>query len=154
MGQLIISGTLIQSPLQQIGNFGHLQLVNPDLGQEIEVQPNQDIDIWRDFFLGGNIFPDWDVRPVQGADRIRDPQLWSDPSTIQDVTIDLGDRATQDVWDAILKISDIFRNTSINYTPLQNSNTFINSIMYMIGFDVRGFLSMATPSSVTGPVIL
>ena len=56
MTELVLRGTLIDSELRLIGDFGHLQLVNAD--QEIEAAEN---------------FPFWDVRDIETAETYGDP---------------------------------------------------------------------------------
>jgi Ca2+-binding RTX toxin-like protein len=130
--------------------FGHLQLVNID-GEtltELEVQPSG--------LASGN----WVASPAQ-------PHNQSDfaESDYGRTEISVGPgRSVDDVWTVLQNARASLAQLTITYHvgaslgmggwtetgPAQNSNSYITTLLHVVGLDVEDFLGAATPSTVTG----
>ncbi len=142
MTQITLAANYILfGPLVSIGgNYGHLQLVNGASGgnrDEIEVQAREGIEF---FFFS---LP----KKVQtNTSNYGDPDQWVE------VAIDIGDRDAANVWELLDRINRAFvsGNPDYQYGLGQNSNSYINTLLWMIGIDLDGYLSAVRPPDVTG----
>lgn len=117
----------------RIGGFncGHLQVVNVNSGTELEVQRGQN---WR--FLN---------QSVDGASK-GEPHTprYREPDNYTQVQIDIGDRDPLSTWAILLAAHERYatdRNLSTPYLLVtQNSNTYINTLLSIIGVNLADYL--------------
>ena len=137
MSTIFLAGNRLPFGVAQ--SFGHLQLVSD--GYEIEVQiPNQTtIGVWNyEFRLHSGSNEGEPNTPGYGQD-----------GYYASTAIDLDGRNSSDLWNLLQVIENQFEElTSIGYGILtQNSNSFINTLLYMIGIDISGYLQGASPAA-------
>ena len=133
MAVLRLAGNLIPVTEGRM-NWGHLQIVYVDgeSQQEIEVQRGL---TWQ--------YPD-----------VRDHRLhtpyFGDTTNYDFVNIDLGDRSAEAVWRLLIDVHEQFaqEGTDIRYNFEKNSNSYANTLLDIIGIDVRDILIDARPASV------
>ncbi len=110
----------------------HMQLVGvtgPFTSNEIEVQADE---VW---------LAPWIVRGVNApADHTTTP-FYNDPQYYSSVSLNLGGRTADDVWELARQAGQDFQAANLTYynVPIygsQNSNTFAHSLMLTLGFDV------------------
>ncbi|WP_296644729.1 calcium-binding protein [Roseinatronobacter sp.] len=134
--------------------FGHLQLVqeNDGLLTEIEVQAP----ITQNGVLTV-IDSRWIIHPV---DRVHQENTGeSDRYNREEIVLD-SDRNVSDVWELLSNARDSLSiansidgieyrlNTVTDFQGMQNSNSYINTLMHIAGLDVEDYIDEATPSSV------
>jgi hypothetical protein len=88
-----------------------------------------------------------DSKPVQ-----EDTPNYGDPDRWREVTVDLGNRTLSDVWTLLSNIHATFRTGDPDYLYGlgQNSNSYVNTLLWMIGVDLSDHLSAVRPPDVTG----
>lgn len=126
-------------------NYGHFQLVFGD--QEIEVQSPRS---FTDLVLGvdGFVFEEL-PRSHSGT-----TTSFGDPLKYEAIDLDLGDRQAADVWELLKSMHASFIQESTNYLYGlgQNSNSYVNTLMWMIGIDLTpALVEQVQPEQVTGP---
>lgn len=147
MTTIRLAGNLT-APLSSVG-AGHLQLVNVSSGDEIEVQA------WVNPPEGEpSNFPFFQyilLRPhIENTDFA--PGSPNDtPENYAFADLSFGQRDDGDVWNVLTKINFSFWNTSppFFYAVLQNSNSYVGTLLWMVGIDVDDHLDSATPESVS-----
>ena len=145
MGILKLAAQLIDFT-KPIAHWGHLQIVNSALDQEIEVQaPIGD-------YLNEIGFFGFAGLPRSHSDLSNTPH-YGDPINYRIVNIDVGDRNGTDVWDLLAKIHGKFQMESPNfqYTAGQNSNSYAATLLWMVGINVNDYIADVTPPSVVPP---
>jgi Ca2+-binding RTX toxin-like protein len=144
MSTIYLAGNRL--PINAANEFGHLQLVSG--GQEIEVQlPSDYVVGWVPGIEDGTW--EYEFRSHNGYTAgVPHTAGYGEDGYYSSIAIDLGDRDPDQVWDDLVQIQEAFESqTSISYLLLsQNSNSFINTLLYMIGIDVGLYLSGASPS--------
>ena len=128
------------------GNWGHLQLVNSTTQEEIEVQSwNMNL---RDAVP--STFPYFDYEEIQLVSA--ETPGYGKRATYREVTIDIGDRDADEFWDLLVSINTIFRDQAPEYLYGlgQNSNSYIATLLWMVGIDVSGYLDAVAPPKVRG----
>lgn len=134
--------------------YGHLQIVRA--GRELEVQPS-------DGFLGEwteNSFWAFQNRSVNGtgAGGYSNTPGYGVWGLYAQVALDIGDRSDADVWRVLAAATAQFTaqmNLSIPYNavaPAFNSNSFITTLLSIIGIEVAEYISGASPAEVFDPV--
>jgi Ca2+-binding RTX toxin-like protein len=147
MTQIQLAGNLISAtgPF----SYGHLQIVNANSGEEIEVQswsnmlpadPNE-----APYFLYR------DAMQIHSTNTAFAPGSANpDPDNYAIVNLDIGDRDGGKVWDLLAKINQQFLTDSPNffYNLSQNSNSYAVTLLWMIGIDVVDYIAAVMPHSV------
>lgn len=133
---------------------GHLQLVRIDGAdqEEIEVQAPSDFGV----FGGEWVYQQRDhTDPNHTTAFIPDANGVSpNPAEYAITEIDVGNRDPDEVWQILTEIFNEFsmkgdfEYNSINPLEWQNSNSFVNTLLYMIGIDLQDVVAAATPTSV------
>lgn len=135
MSQLTLAANYIENT-EFAADYGHLQLVKGASGearQEIEVQSGFPHLTFRDPKL-----------VYENTSNYGDPQRWSE------IAVGIDDRAVDDVWEVLKQINEWFVSKSPNYlyTLGQNSNSYINTLLWMVGVDLGGYLEAVRPPDV------
>lgn len=139
MSALRLAANLI-TPFGYNTEWGHLQIVykNGNVEEEMEIQAP-----WN------AMMGDWDY-PQFGSDHTLSPNYnVTDKYAYTD--LDLGDRSVEDVWLLLERIYNEFKfnGEDIEYNYDQNSNSFINTVLKMIGINLTPeLLSDVTPADV------
>lgn len=113
------------------GNSAHLQIVGdrPAIGgveTSIEVEVLSGIPTWQVLWTEDGL-----PRSHANTSNYLVPGLYSR------VSVDIGSREAQNVWDQIISVADAFQEESPPYgLVIQNSNTFAASVMWAVGIDV------------------
>lgn len=148
MATLRLAGNLIANT-EGTFNWGHLQIVNATTGQEIEVQS------WTNPAPGdpGN-FPYFQYNLPRSHAAFTDFAPGSgnaNPANYSAIDLDLGDRSGDDVWAVLTTINSFFfsNQPQFGYALLQNSNSYANTLLWMIGLDTASYVAGATPGSVS-----
>jgi Ca2+-binding RTX toxin-like protein len=144
MSQILLAGNRI--PFGDARLYGHLQLVFG--GQEIEVQAPNDFNI--------PTFGDWvyEIRPHVGqTDGLEHTAGYGLPDYYDSISIDIGDRNESELWDILTEITNAFETqTSIGYWVLsQNSNSFINTMLGIVGIDLSQYSSLLNIADIVEP---
>jgi Ca2+-binding RTX toxin-like protein len=115
-------------------DFGHLQIVFGDL--EIEVQAPNPVSIP----FGGS----WVVEPVRSHSLNSTNYL--DPLYYASTEIVLADEQTDSyLWELLIQIRESFAsNSSIDYNYSQNSNSYVRTLLYIVGVDLDQYLNELT----------
>jgi hypothetical protein len=141
MSEIMLAGNLVSGI--SISGLGHLQLVyvNGSEEREIEVQSGP-------FVTLGN----WQY-PTIPRDHPDNTPYYGDTDRYKATSLEqeLGGRDPDDVWDVLKAIHAEFfdKGTGINYDLFQNSNSYINSLLYMIGITLDDdLIARAKPDDV------
>ncbi len=140
-------GPLVPDDLE---NSGHLQLVfEDDSGQmkEIEVQAP---------LFGGELGGNWDfkINASHGAetDYVDENGQPTNADRYARVELQLDDgQSAENVWELLLQVHDSLESNGagLDYdVGTQNSNSYINSILYTIGIEINDYIQAVTPSDV------
>ncbi len=143
MSQILLAGNRL--PYSDSRLYGHLQLVYG--GEEMEVQ-TPDVPIFG--------LQDWiyELRPHNGQNNgVENTAGYGDPQYYDSIAIDIGDRDEADVWEVLKDIQNAFNTqTSVGYGLLsQNSNSFINTILSIIGIDLSAYSSLLSIADIIEP---
>jgi hypothetical protein len=119
-------------------NYGHLQLINTTTNIEIEVQSG------KLTFLGSWAYSENKQNPENTPN-------YNVAGKYASVELNLGDRSESNVWQLMSEIHAQFQHEGlgIDYDFDQNSNSYINTLMYMTGFNLNTVIGDATPTEVT-----
>jgi Ca2+-binding RTX toxin-like protein len=126
---IYLGGNRVVTPLTV--QYGHLQIIYQ--GWELEVQAGS---TWR-----------FRHRTVDGQTNGRDHTPgYGDPNHYEQTAIDLGDRSAADTWHLLLNAHRQYSNQfgdSIRYLGVtQNSNSYVATLMSIIGVDVGAYLGL------------
>ncbi len=118
----------------------HLQLVYNDI--ELEVQAPDEFEfppVWH--------YPGKRQHSLDTDDRHFTPNYGVEGKYVS-VDLDLGDADPALIWNTLNAIYDVFASegTSISYTLFQNSNSFINTLLYMVGIDLSDLIESVAPA--------
>ena len=142
MAKIHVAGRTIEGLVGDLG-FGHLLLVfdGPNGKEKIEVLGPDDL----------GVLDNW---VYVKEERYTPPNESDDYATSQ--KIDLGDRDATEVWTLLGAIHDKFlADGDFEYNSIipsasswQNSNSYINTLLYMIGIDLADYRADARPVNV------
>ena len=141
-----------QIPLFDWGlNFGHLQLVrgSDTLATEIEVQPSDQftgLGVW-DVIVGGDHHETF-YSPIERGRSVGHPY---DPDRYQEVVLNLHVGQTESsVWSTASQYATLLSGMDFQYSPSQqNSNSFMNTLLYMVGHDVEIYLTQLSAGQIS-----
>lgn len=141
MPELRLAGNFISGSGLISGGWGHLALVRVDgnTQREIEVQAPFVLSIG----FGGDF-----VFPAERNHLTNTPNI-DDPDGYSSTTISLSDGQTVDgVWSVWQQAHSQFTSnfTNIDYNFNQNSNSYANTLLSMVGISTNTYLAAATPS--------
>lgn len=139
MSELRLAGNLIKFTEPLGDNFGHLQivLVNND-GSQLE----NEVQTPKLLFAGKWVYP-----PI-GSHIPGD----YDEGDYAYTKLDLGDRSPEAVWNVLASVRDQFEayGQDIDYDVDKNSNSYVTTLLSVIGIDIYDVLLEAWPSNVYG----
>lgn len=131
MAELRLAGNLISPTSWFDTNWAHLQIVYVDgsTQEEMEVQAP-----------GTILLGDW-VYPPFGQDHTTTTN-YDVEGAYASTSLDINGRSVDDVWELLENIHGQFtlNGQDINYDSDQNSNSYINTALYMIGIDLNATL--------------
>ncbi len=116
--------------------WGHLQLVRDD--NEIEVQAPDSV-----------ILGSWGVLPASRSHSSTTPN-YQVSGKYASTAINFGEVTNDDAWNVLVKLRDQFALQDIDYDTDQNSNSYINTLLDMVGISISAHIAQATPADVTG----
>ena len=117
-------------------DFGHLQIVFEEL--ELEVQAPNPITIP----FGG----DWLFAPIRPHSSTENTPNFGNPEYYAATEVGLGqERSSDQVWELLIQVRDsLAAATPIDYNYDQNSNSFVNTLLYVAGIDLGHYLGKVT----------
>ncbi|WP_170431713.1 calcium-binding protein [Ruegeria arenilitoris] len=142
MSNLKLSANYIENTGAHGFHWGHLQIVYGT--QEIEVQSPPSIQNWN----GLTNF----TYPVVRPHAAHTDGIGTD-GKYESVNVDIGDRDAGDVWDILVQVHEQFvdRHPNFLYGLGQNSNSYVNTLLWMVGIDVQDHITEVRPENVIGP---
>lgn len=124
-------------------DLGHLQLVYG--AEEIEVQRPLDV---INPFSGF-----WRFSKRHSHDDPEDAFDKNDPTEYAITALDIRDRSAYDVWRILDQVNDAYFNSNIQipYDMLFNSNSYVNTLLKVVGITTSAYLDAVTPDDVISP---
>lgn len=151
MPTLQLAANLIASTSTFGLNWGHLQIVHGS--EEIEVQAPGIGDLPADIWATGSA--NFSFQQLRDHDNSTDfsPGTGYDGAKYEIVGLDVGDRNPDEVWNLLQSINSVFFQAtgSFNYSLGQNSNSYVTTLLWMVGIDVTSYIAAVTPEGVNGP---
>ena len=79
----------------------------------------------------------------------------ANPDYYASVNLDVGERSEDDVWEMLTSINSYFyaQQPAFGYALLQNSNSYANTLMWMMGLDTASYIAAATPQVILNSTV-
>ena len=132
-----------------VGFFGHLQVVK--VSDDRATQTELEVQAPSFFSLDRNWqFFDRDHKTSPGFFDSSDSNHRS--AEYSYVTLDIGSRSADDVWNVLEQTHDLFQDKSnIIYNAVSlNSNSYINTLLSVVGIDIKPLVDLAKPKDALG----
>jgi len=147
MSELRLAGNFINFT-EILGSYGHLQIVFvDDDGTQLENEVQSAIP--------ASIFGEWQYPNIREhttntSNYTADIGDKSKYTYVKLDLDDLGDRSAESVWEILLETREEFvsKGKDIDYDREKNSNSYVTSLLSVVGIDVNDVIAGATPTGV------